>query len=350
MSTLRRVLSLFQIALSVLLILVSLTGCQRQKKTVEEKSYKLAVFVPGVTEGSPIYEMLAEGAQRAVDESANASAQIVEGGFNQAEWQEKITSLAATGSYDLILTSNPAMPSICASVAKDFPKQRFAVMDGFLRDNAQVYTVLFNQMEQAYLIGYMGGLVTTSSMPGANPDTRVGLLVGQRYPVMDRAIEPGFERGLKDANPSIKLDFRVVGNWYDAGKAAELARSMIDAGVDVILPIAGGANLGVVKAAEESGHYVLWFDSSGYGLAPGTIVGSTVLRNDRASYETVKASMENKLDYGTPRVVGIREGYIDFVTDDENYRKLVPLEIRNQVESRLKEFKSGSRHLSMPQF
>ncbi len=350
MSTLRRVISLFQIALFFLLILVSLTGCQRQKKTVEQKGYRLAVFVPGVTEGSPIYEMLVEGAQRAVDESADASAQIVEGGFNQAEWQEKITSLAATGTYDLILTSNPAMPSICASVAKDFPKQQFAVMDGFLRDNAQVYTVLFNQMEQAYLIGYIGGLVTTSSMPGANPVTRVGLLVGQRYPVMDRAIEPGFERGLKDADPAIELDFRVVGNWYDVGKAAELARSMIDAGVDVILPIAGGANLGVIKAAEESGRYVLWFDSNGYGLAPGTIVGSTVLRNDRASYETVKASMENKLEYGTPRVVGIREGYIDFVTDDENYRKLVPLEIRNQVESRLKEFKTGSRQLSMPRF
>ena len=109
MSTLRKVLSLFKIArpifliaLSVLLILVSLTGCQRQKKTVEEKSYRLAVFVPGVTEGSPIYEMLAEGAQRAVDESANASAQIVEGGFNQAEWQEKITKVVRRVAKDLI--------------------------------------------------------------------------------------------------------------------------------------------------------------------------------------------------------------------------------------------------------
>jgi simple sugar transport system substrate-binding protein len=340
--------SLFWSVISLLLISAILLGCQRQKKTAA--GYGLAVFVPGVTEGNPIYEMLVQGAQRAIDESEGATAQIVEGGFNQAEWQEKITTLAATGSYDLILTSNPAMPSICASVAKDFPEQRFAVMDGFLKDHAQVYTLLFNQMEQAYLIGYMGGLVTTGSMQGANPELRAGLIAGQHYPVMDRAIKPGFEKGLKDVNPAIELDFRIVGNWYDAGKASELARSMIDSGVDVILPIAGGANLGVVKAAEEKGCYVLWFDSSGYGLAPGTIVGSTVLRNDRAAYETVKASMQNKLEFGKARVVGIREGYIDFVTDDEHYRQYVSAETRDRVESLLQDFKSGSRSLEMPTF
>ncbi|HEB09960.1 MAG TPA: BMP family ABC transporter substrate-binding protein, partial [Spirochaetales bacterium] len=37
------------------------------------------------------------------------------------------------------------------------------------------------------------------------------------------------------------MDFRVIGNWYDANKAADLANSMIDSGVDVIATIAGGA-------------------------------------------------------------------------------------------------------------
>ncbi len=341
---------LFRFALAMVLILLVFSGCQKQKKPGDKTAYRLAVFVPGVTAGNPIYEMLVQGAQRAVDESEGATAQIVEGGFNQAEWEEKITTLAATDTYDLILTSNPAMPSICASVAKDFPKQRFAVMDGFLEGHAQVYTLLFNQMEQAYLIGYMGGLVTTSSMQGANPELRAGLIAGQHYPAMDRAIKPGFEKGLKDVNPAIELDFRIVGNWYDAEKASELARSMIDSGADVILPIAGGANLGVVKAAEEKSCYVLWFDSNGYGLAPGIIIGSTVLRNDRAAYETVKASMQNKLEFGKARVVGIQDGYIDFVTDDENYRKLVSVDIRERIESLLKSFKSGSRRLEMPAF
>jgi basic membrane lipoprotein Med (substrate-binding protein (PBP1-ABC) superfamily) len=336
--------------LILLLSLFSVPSCQKKREKVEEKGYRLAVFVPGITEGSPIYEMLVEGARRAVQECPNASENVVEGGFNQAEWQEKITTLAATGTYDLILTSNPAMPSICVDVAEDFPNQRFAVMDSFLQDSPQVYTVLFNQMEQAYLIGYMGGLVTKSSMPGANPALKVGLIAGQHYPIMDRVIKPGFERGLKDVDAAIKLDFRIVGNWHDAGKAAELAQSMIDTGTDVILTIAGGANLGVIKTAKDSGRYVLWFDSNGYGLAPGTVVGSTVLRNDRAAYETVKADTEGKLVYGKARLFGIREGYIDFVTDDENFRKYVSPEIRDQIAARLAEFKSGARHLAMPRF
>ena len=121
-------------------------------------------------------------------------------------------------------------------------------------------------------------------------------------------------------------------------------------GLVMIILFPALASLGVVKAAEESGRYVLWFDSSGYGLAPGTIIGSTVLRNDRASYETVKASIEDKLELGKARVVGIQEGYIDFVTDDENYLKFVSPEIREKVGSLLKEFKSGTRRLEMPTF
>jgi len=338
------------IMVPVLITLTVLTlftaGCREEKQDGE---FKVGVFVPGFTEGSPIYEMLAAGAREAVEDDPLASAEVVEGGYNQALWQEKVTSLAATGSYDLILTSNPAMPAVCAEVARDFPDQAFAVMDGYLADHPQIYTVLFNQVEQAYLIGYLAGLVTTGAMPGANPRAGVGMIVGQQYPVMDRAIRPGFERGLREAAPSAELDFRVVGNWHDAGKAAELAQSMFDAGIDVVLPIAGGAGLGVLKVAEENGRYVLWFDSSGYSLAPGTVVGSTVLKNDRAARETVELAMDGKLPLGEARIVGVEQGYIDFVDDDPLYERHVPETIRREMQRVLDRFSSGALSLSMPE-
>jgi ABC-type branched-subunit amino acid transport system ATPase component len=154
--------------------------------------------------------------------------------------------------------------------------------------------------------GYMAGLVTTSAMTGANREKKVGMVIAQQYPVMDKAIRPGFERGFKDVDPAITLDVRVIGNWYDAAKAAELAQSMFDAGVDVVLSIAGGANQGVVKAARERGRYVLWFDSNGYAAAPGTVVGSSVVAHDEATYRAVKAFLSGKLELGKPSPGGGR--------------------------------------------
>ena len=109
-----------KIALGAMLLVALLSFCRKDDAPDQSgakkgaKSYRVAVFVPGVVEGSPIYEMLVEGSKRAVAEHAQASVDVMEGGFNQAQWQEKITSLAATASYDLIVTSNPSMPSICA--------------------------------------------------------------------------------------------------------------------------------------------------------------------------------------------------------------------------------------------
>ena len=339
------------ISISILI----LSTCQQNKGSqgaakAAAKSFQVAVFVPGVAEGSPIYEMLVAGARRAVDESEHASADIVEGGFNQAEWQDKVTTLAATAAYDLIITSNPSMPAICAEVAKKFPTQKFAVMDGHLNGHPQIYTLLFNQLEQGYLVGYMAGLVTTSDMPGVNPELRVGLIAGQRYPMMDQAIRPGFEKGFKAVNQNVKLDFRVIGNWYDANKAAELATAMFETGTDIVLTIAGGANQGVIMAAKQLQKYVLWFDSSGYDLAPGTVAGSGALRNDRAAYETVKQAIAGTLPYGRSKTVGIQEGYVDFIQDNEHYKQTVPDSLRQRMAKRVELLKSGSIELEMPNF
>jgi simple sugar transport system substrate-binding protein len=81
---------------------------------------------------------------------------------------------------------------------------------------------------------------------------------------------------------------------------------MIDAGVDVILTIAGGANQGVIKAAKEKGKYVLYFDANEYKIAPGTIVGCAVLNQEKAAYERVKAAIQGSLafSFGTSDVFG----------------------------------------------
>jgi simple sugar transport system substrate-binding protein len=311
--------------------------------------FKVAVFVPGVTAGSPLLEQMVEGATKAVEEYSNASLKVVEAGVNQAEWSEKLTSLVATGEYDLIVTSNPAMPLICADVAKNFPGQKFLIGTGYLLGNPQIRTILYNQFEEGYILGYLGGLITKSTMSGATPELKVGMIVGQQYPDMDEIIRPGFEKGLKAVDPNISLDFRVVGNWYDANKAAALANSMMDAGVDVISTYAGGADQGTISSAKERGRYVLYFRSNKFELAPGTILGCSLLNQESALYERVKMAIEGKLVFGIAERGGFKEGYVDFADKDPDYINNVPEDIRKEMDVVLKKMRSGELSFEAPE-
>ena len=309
------------------------------------KAPKVCVFVPNVLSGSPTYEQMVAGAKRAVAEIPGASIKVVEAGFNQAEWLGKLSELAATGEFALIVSSNPALPDLCAQVAASFPEARFFVADSWLPGNRSIHTVLYNQIEQGYMVGYLAGLASGGKLGGTSATHKAGLIVAQHYPSFDKLIEPGYEKGLKAADPAAVLETRVLGNWYDATKAAELANGLFAAGAAAILPIAGGAGQGVVSAAKSKGRFVVWFDDdSGYRLAPGTVIGCAVLRQERLVYENVKALLaqgSSSALFGKADIVGAKEGYVDFASEDPTYKGL-PAAARAALEGEIAKLKSGA--------
>lgn len=311
--------------------------------------FNLAVVVPGVTAGSPIYEKLVSGAQRAIDEYPQATMKVIELGFNQAEWTEKLTSIVAAGTYNAVITSNPSMPFIALDVAEQFPDQKFIFVDGFIEGHPQMASFLYNQVEQSYMLGHLAGLITTSDMSGANDGLKVGMIVAQEYPALNKMMIPGFEQGAQAVNGGITLDVRVVGNWYDANKAGELAKSMIDSGVDVIGVIAGGAAPGVFEVAKQRNAYVMYWDDNAYAQAPGVIAGCGSLNQDQLVYEVVMYAIEGMIEYGTGTVVSTSEGYIEFITDDPNYSETVPAGIREKQQEIIDAIKSGDLILEVPE-
>ncbi len=327
------------ITISVLVITAVLfSACGKQAGNA---AGSIAVFVPGVLEGSPTYEMMDSGVRKAA-ESADIDVKTIEGGFDQATWANQLMVLASEKRYRLIVTSNPAMTEISTAVSKSFPDQEFLVLDGSGLVEGSVADIVYDHREQAFLIGYFAGLVTTSSeMDGSNEDLKVGLIVGQEYPQMNREILPGFEIGLHTVNPDINLEFRVLGNWYDAEKARELASGLYDDGVDVILTIAGGANQGVISAAREKEQYVLWFDSDGSEFGPGTVLASAIIKQEEAAEKWVNEWLDGELTMGESVKVGITEGYVDFPLNGKLFKKHVPQSIRNEMEETVDDMKSG---------
>ncbi len=309
---------------------------------------RIGVFIPGARQGSPIYDTLAKGAERLVSEIPGASVRVIEAGFNQAEWEEKLTSFVASGKFDLVITSNPSMPELINKISKSFPKQKFICLDGYFAGNPNLYTALYNQLEQGYVTGYLSGLVSISGMKGTNPDKKIGMIIGQNYPVMDKMIIPGFTQGLKAVDPAFQLDIRVLGNWYDAAKAADLSRSLYAGGADVILPICGSASQGVVKVAQEVGKYLVFFDDDEFDRAPQNILGCAVLHQEELAYRSLKAAVEGTLPFGKAEVVGMKEGSIEFLDKNPAYIKNVPESIRKKVEAVIQAVKSGQLTFQVP--
>ena len=335
--------------LLVLTILLTITSCTKKVDPNEKKEKSIAVFVPGVVSGSPVYEMLVSGVTKAVEQAAasgtKVNLQVLEAGTKQSEWGLRLTSIAAEKKYDLILSSNPALPEIAESVSQQFPDQAFLILDSWYTGNPKIHTVRYNQREQAYLSGYMAALVSSSSMKFANPQKKIGIIAGQEYPAMNEIILPAFLEGAKAVDPAFEVDFRVVGNWFDASRGAELARAMFAVGVDVIMPISGGANQGVISAAREEGAYIAWFDDNGYAKAPGFVISSAIMAQERLAQEQTTAWIQGGFSGEEATTVGISEGYINFVLDDPLYIEHVPSALREKQKALLEKLRSGELKL-----
>ncbi len=321
------------------------SGCSKSDTNGSAKVPSICVFIPGIMADSPTYAHVAEGVQSAVDEynaniaddSQKALLYIMEAGTNQAEWSSKITALCATGLYDVIISSNPSLPEITEPIAAQFTNQKFIILDAAHEGNGQMYTVSYNQRDQAYISGYMAGLYSKTH--------KVGLIAAQEYPIMNNILYPFYAMGAKEAFGGTSCDFRIVGNWYDASKGAEIADAMYADGIDVILPICGGASQGVISSAADHGMHIVWFDENGFKKAPGVIISCCMTNHIKAAKEAAEQYLDGKTPWGTVRTVGMKEGYTEFFDKDEKYIEYVSEEIRNEIDSVLKSLKDGTKVL-----
>lgn len=303
--------------------------------------YSAALMIPGEVGGNPIYEMMVSGAEAAASETG-MQLKVVEGGYNPAKWEPNLLSLAATRKYDIVVTFTEGMPRSVEKIAKMFPKQKFALLDGIVYHKlSNVYSLGFKDEEMCYLAGYFAGLVTRSNMSCANSDLKIGLLAGDIYPAMTDRMKPAYENGAKAVDPDIRVVFSSAGTWADPNKGKDLAQAQFEEGVDIIFTIAGGTGVGAIQKAAEMHKYIIGVDSNIIHFAPGTILACALKHADLAIKEVLVRAYKGKLPFGTWERWGIREGVVDFTFNDPNYIKFVPKDIREKMLTVFKDIKDG---------
>jgi len=205
-------------------------------------------------------------------------------------------------------------------VAKDFPKQQFAIIDSVI-NLPNVQSIVFKEHEGSFLVGMMAALASKTG--------KVGFVGGMDIPLI-RRFQCGYEQGAKYANPKVEVSANMTGTtptaWNDPARGAELANSQFAGGVDVVFAAAGGTGIGVYQAAKDSGKLAIGVDSNQNHVQPGTMLTSMVKRVDVAVYNAFKGVTPGMTS------LGLKEGGVDYALDDNN-AKLVTADMKKKVDA-----------------
>jgi basic membrane protein A len=224
-------------------------------------------------------------------------------------------------------------------IAREFPQSKFVCVDytvkGDPKDLPKNFVGLkYREEEGTFLVGAAAALCTKSK--------KIGFVGGMDIPLI-RKFEAGFRAGARAADAAVRVFVSYAGATPDAFKnptmGKELALAMYNRGADIIMHASGSTGLGVFAAARETDNLAIGVDADQWSEAPGRVLTSMLKKIDVSLMTVMKEIREGRFRSGV-RYGGLKEGFIDYVWDDNN-RKLFPEDVRGKVEEFRKRIVSG---------
>ncbi|MGO8670423.1 MAG: BMP family lipoprotein [Capsulimonadaceae bacterium] len=231
-----------------------------------------------------------------------------------SDYQTILADFASQG-YNVVFAGSYDYEDALATLAPQFPKTYFAIVDGNAPNLPNTEALHFREEQSSYLAGYLAGSVTRTKT--------IGFVGGMTIPLI-RKFEAGFRAGAKTANPAVRVVSAYTGDWNDVSKGKTQAAQEFASGADIVFQAAGKSGLGVIQAAVEkgAGYYAIGVDSDQDGIAPGRVLTSVLKRVDVATCDTVKRVKAGTFTSGTI-TYDLKSGGVG-LTDMKYTRKDVP--------------------------
>jgi len=144
-------------------------------------------------------------------------------------------------------------------------------------------------------------------------------------------------------NKDIQVLENMVGStpsaWNDPVKGAELARSQMEQGADVIYHAAGPSGTGILQAIADAKKLGIGVDSNQNSLFPGYVLTSMLKRVDTATYNALLA-VRNGTWHGGIVEFGVKENGIGWALDAYNQHLITPL-MKETVDRAESQIRSG---------
>src|SRR5215467_8498141 len=326
--------------LAIWVLLLTAVACNHRSYGADDKSkvHVGIVFSGGGKDDRSFNTAAWEGVQRASHDFPIVLRDVEAGDPTAIE---PAMRAFAERDYDLIIGVGFIAVPILESVAKDYPKLNFAIIDGVI-DLPNVASLIFKEHEGSFLVGM---IAAETSKTGT-----IGFIGGMDTPLIHK-FEVGYEEGAHFVNPKITVIPNYIGvteaAWTDPVKGKELARTQIGKGADVLFTAAGNSGLGAFDAVEQYGRdtagrplkFVIGVDSNQNWVKPGFVLTSMVKRVDNAVYEIVKDRVENR-PIGGVHVYGLENEGIGYAIDQYN-ANLLPKATLDAVEAAKQKIISG---------
>lgn len=268
------------------------------------------------------------GAQRWVEETGGDYSETELA--NEAQREQTMRRMAERGANPVVVLGF-ANASTLEVVAPDYPDTEFVIVD-MVVDQPNVKSVVFAEHQGSYLVGMMAAMASETGT--------VSFIGGMDVPLISK-FACGYAQGAKAADPDANVIVNMTGTtptaWNDPVKGAELTRSQISQGSDVVFAAAGGTGIGVLQAAADAGILSIGVDSNQNYLHPGQVLTSMVKRVDNAVYDAFTAGPD--LEPGV-KVMDLKANGVGVAIDDNN-KDLVTAEMQAAVDDATAKIASG---------
>jgi len=231
---------------------------------------------------------------------------IVLQGKAQEDYEPNLQLLVDQGA-ELVVAVGFLMEPATRKVARDNPRAKFLLIDSPVLDEAgkptalpNVRAVVFREHEGSFLAGALAGELTRTG--------KVGFVGGMQLPVIQK-FEVGFRAGVRTVNPAAAgaLLVAYTGTFDDERKGIEVGQDLYRRGCDVVFHGAGLDGLGVIKAAQQAGRWVIGVDSDQSHVAPRNVLTSMIKHADLAVYQAVRDTVNGSFR-GGDFSLGLAEG------------------------------------------
>lgn len=217
---------------------------------------------------------------------------------------------AVDDGQDLVVAIGFLIQPSVAEVAAQTPDTMFAGVDQFYGEKPDcggdtgvtcslpnVVGLQFPSEEAGYLAGIVAAMMTKSGT--------VSTVGGISIPPVDNWIS-GFQQGVIDTNPDVKLLNAYSQDFEDQAKCKEIALDQINQGSDVVFQVAGKCGLGALDAACQEGVYGIGVDAD-QSFAGDCVITSALKPLQVAVFQTIKQMQEGTLQGGQNLFFGIQD-------------------------------------------
>lgn len=197
--------------------------------------------------------------------------------------------------YDLTIGVGFLMQSAMYQVAKEYPRKKFAMVDGCptlangnCANLSNVADLFFREQQSGYCVGVIAGLMEKNHIGRATHNT-IGYMGGVSIPPVNRYIA-GYIQGARHVDPGIHILSGYSQSFTDQTKGNQIGRAQISQGADILFQVAGASGLGYLAAAQQESKYGIGVDAN-QGYLGSYVITSAIKKVDVAVRLTVHAAI-----------------------------------------------------------